>query len=333
METRAGVNAVLMKLARVISEEVRFRRPVSDLSIRALRGNVTVLVYHRIADVGTDSWMESRGVPFTSPNAFRKQLQELQRLGARFFTLDEIELGAWPSKDEIGIVLTFDDGFRDNFELAVEILNEFNLHAVFFVLGSIPGCKRLLWEHLLYFLAADSANLQRLNAQVSLAVSRSIPSESTVDFIRTMLPVAAADEILAPFADNAAALEVAPTIYPTWEQVQAAARGGHQIAAHTLTHRPRWTLTTLEFETEITESKRILEENLQRPITAMSYPFNSYFIGDEDRCAAAGYSQVATVDPGRLLRSTSAYWVPRRCVSRSHDSIVRFRALLGREGF
>lgn len=91
--------------------------------------NIPVLMYHSIAyEKGNDL-----RVP---PEKFRQELQIIKDNGFTPITLDELyshfnDEAALPQKP---IVLTFDDGYKDNCENALPILKEFGFKATVFVI-------------------------------------------------------------------------------------------------------------------------------------------------------------------------------------------------------
>jgi len=63
-----------------------------------------------------------------------------------------------------------------------------------------------------------------------------------------------------------------------WQQIRAIHAAGMEIGSHTLTHRPPSTLNDKELRYELIESRRVLEDGLGAPVTAISSPtgfFNS----------------------------------------------------------
>ena len=59
----------------------------------------------------------------------------------------------------------------------------------------------------------------------------------------------------------------------TWDDVQEIVRLGFEIGSHTVTHADLGRATMAEAEWELTESKRILEDRLQRRVRWIAYPF------------------------------------------------------------
>jgi peptidoglycan/xylan/chitin deacetylase (PgdA/CDA1 family) len=87
----------------------------------------TFLCYHSIASEGP------RYLTITA-ELFERQLACLRRRGIRSGGLQSLEQAASGRLDHATVFLTFDDGFRDNFEAALPLLREYGFGAFVFVL-------------------------------------------------------------------------------------------------------------------------------------------------------------------------------------------------------
>lgn len=82
-----------------------------------------------------------------------------------------------------------------------------------------------------------------------------------------------------------------------WEQLREMARDPLvTIAAHSVTHRVMPTLSEAENQVEITDSKRILEEQLGIPIRYFTYPEGKYNSQIANQVQAAGYTAALTMN-------------------------------------
>jgi len=95
-----------------------------------------VLMYHSIN--GTVDGISPDLV--VSPKVFEAQLQYLSKKGYQFYTISEL-LETKPSGK--AVVLTFDDGFRDNFTEMFPILQRHNAKATIYLAPEIEGIERL----------------------------------------------------------------------------------------------------------------------------------------------------------------------------------------------
>ena len=108
------------------------------------RPGLVVLTYHRIAEPGADLFYDP--VISATPESFRAQVEWLHDR-VRLLTLDELidQVESGSPWREPAMLLTFDDGYRDNFDLAVPILGERKVPATFFVPTAFLESPRLPW--------------------------------------------------------------------------------------------------------------------------------------------------------------------------------------------
>ncbi len=119
-----------------------------EQTIARRRPGLVVLTYHRIAKPGADLFYDP--VISATPESFRAQVEWLHNR-VRLLTLDELidQVESGSPWREPAMLLTFDDGYRDNFDLAVPILNERKAPATFFVPSGILESPRLpWWDHI-----------------------------------------------------------------------------------------------------------------------------------------------------------------------------------------
>ena len=101
---------------------------------------LTVLAYHRIGDPDAPGFDTFKPNMSATPAAFAAQMDFIRQ---RFSVISGSELVAWlqgqhklPSHPAL---ITFDDGYRDNFECALPILQQRNLPAIIFLATDYIG--------------------------------------------------------------------------------------------------------------------------------------------------------------------------------------------------
>lgn len=102
-------------------------RPVPDRRLRNRSRAATFLCYHSIAPAGPRYLT-------ISAELFERQLALLKREGFRTGNLSALAEIAAGRRLPKSVFLTFDDGFRDNFETALPILRQYGFGAFVFVL-------------------------------------------------------------------------------------------------------------------------------------------------------------------------------------------------------
>ena len=68
---------------------------------------------------------------------------------------------------------------------------------------------------------------------------------------------------------------------------------GHEIGSHTMTHADCTFLNKKDLFAELRDSKKLLEDIIARPVTALSFPFGSWNRRIWEAALEAGYSQAA----------------------------------------
>ena len=328
--------ATSIKILRAIRRQTFHGGYARSILRKNLCGKVTVLLYHRIAEHDDHSFLEQSGLPDTPPDVFAKHLELLRSIGAVFLTAQDLLDGQYPDENDPGIVITFDDGFRDNFTTATQILNQHDASGVFFVTTSLPN-KVPLWDHRLAWLNSLPNASQRMLEVVKQRLENPnvLEQHSPVWYIRNLMRpddiVTVLEQLESEF--DRMPIEVVDQIYGTWEEIQSASADGHEIGAHTQHHWMRHSLTIQQFEDEVRDSKTEIETHTGRACRSFSYPFNSHFLSDEALCRKLGFDTIFTVDPGRINKKSSLGYLPRRTVFCIHDDMKRFIELLLEPGF
>jgi peptidoglycan/xylan/chitin deacetylase (PgdA/CDA1 family) len=101
------------------------------------RARVPILMYHYVSDVPPSAGRLRRDLT-VSPENFRAQLQYLADAGYHPITLTDLYLyltQGYPLPDR-PVVLTFDDGYRDAYEVVFPLLLEYGFPGTFFVLST-----------------------------------------------------------------------------------------------------------------------------------------------------------------------------------------------------
>jgi peptidoglycan/xylan/chitin deacetylase (PgdA/CDA1 family) len=105
-----------------------------------MQSNCLILSLHRVGYPPPNA--KIRGL-FTSPELLTFQLKLLKRLGYRFATLKNAMAA---DVSEKVAVITFDDGYEDNFTAGLPILEKFNVPATVFVITGDVGAQNKSWE-------------------------------------------------------------------------------------------------------------------------------------------------------------------------------------------
>jgi peptidoglycan/xylan/chitin deacetylase (PgdA/CDA1 family) len=210
-------------------------------------------------------------------------------------------------------LITFDDGYRDNFEVAAPILRDRGLPATFFIPTAFLEAPRLSWWDKVACLIKQT-RVRRLELPRSpeggsdnggpppLAIDLDAMPRS--EAIRTIIAAFLDETIcdgpwfLQRLADRAE-VEVdddsmARALFTSWDQVRRTTGPGTglSVGSHGHSHRKLAGLDGDSQGRELAESKRILEDRLGREAEALAYPYGwpgAYTAETKALAARAGY--------------------------------------------
>lgn len=255
------------------------------LELYARRPGLLVLNYHRIGSSNGNPFDD--GVISATADEFRCQVRYLQS----HFTLprleDLIEIGdeRLVGRGPMALV-TFDDGYRDNFELAFPVLRDIGVPATFFIATSYIQEPRLpWWDHIAYIVkksprqaftieypARFSIDLRQTTRSSALNQILSLYKQAVdvreADFLRHLEEVAG----VSPDSES-----LGRDLFMSWENIRRMCEEGMSIGSHTHSHRILSALDTSEQRHELSWSKHILEAEIGRPIEAVAYPVGKPF--------------------------------------------------------
>jgi peptidoglycan/xylan/chitin deacetylase (PgdA/CDA1 family) len=253
---------------------------------------LTVLTYHRVARAGAASILDD-GVVDVTPELLEKQLSFIRRwfqpVGMNDLLAFEQRREGLPNNP---VLVTFDDGYRDNHDIALPILRRNGIRAAFFVATEYIERRRLFWwdrialavkrsphdrieleypEHTPLPLAGASARATAIRrAQRIVKVTSGLDVERFMDGLER-----AAGATLGREEER----RVADETVMTWDHAIALRRAGMDVHSHTQTHRVLQTLDAAQLAAELCGSRAALERVLGEPVLAISYPVGNTVAG------------------------------------------------------
>jgi peptidoglycan/xylan/chitin deacetylase (PgdA/CDA1 family) len=279
---------------------------------------LTVAVYHRVADPSRIDDLDPELVDAT-PEDFDAQMAYL-RQNFHPIGIDDV-LRAHRERRSLppdSVLVTFDDGYRDNYQIALPILQRHRIPAAFFVTTGYLTDRRLFWwERVNLLVRASTARDLRidypapevLNLSTPLAKARAkqrlnriVKDHYGLDVERFMDGVAKASGVRWSEDD---CRRHGDRALMTWDDVRALRAAGMGVGSHTVGHRVLQTLAPTDLATELRASRAQLEEQLGEPVTTIAYPVGkaiARFPAVRQALADAGYELGFTSRPGSNRR-------------------------------
>jgi peptidoglycan/xylan/chitin deacetylase (PgdA/CDA1 family) len=272
-----------------------------------------ILTYHRVtpneADDGTCGSLQGIVV---EPDTFAQHLQHLRK---RFdvISLDDLVLRLRQRSKAPGrtAVITFDDGWRDNYTYAYPRLKEIDLPATVFIAVGYIGTRRLFWpEQIIACINSlrktrefqGSERLSRDFPRVKASIEETLRAEpaqlqdslySLIEFIKR-LPADDRDKIMGVLMDSSGSIDCGRVMLD-WDELSEM-KSHFTVGSHGIEHE---ILTQVDSETlhkEVFESKRLIHERLGVNVSSFAYPNGDFDELCKGAVQEAGYEcAVSTV--------------------------------------
>ena len=248
-----------------------------------LRKDLRVLAYHRVRDVDdADDFDFDLNLISASPRQFREQMLLVrERFDPMSFhdLIAAIDMGrTLPAKP---LIVTFDDGYEDNYSVAFPILHELGVPATFFVsTGHIDSGAPYAYDWLVHALCrtvAPRLQVAELGIDQALPIALADRRELAGELLFGLKGLdASVQAVIISRLEHAwdmpppgAHAECRPM---TWDQLREMRAAGMEIGSHGVSHRILAKLLPAEMVAEICESKQSLERELGVPAEVLSYP-------------------------------------------------------------
>lgn len=248
------------------------------------------LNYHRIGD-GTESVFD-RGLWSATAEAFDAQIEFLKSRCDIISPNDLGEILGQGRKRGRYVLLSFDDGYLDNFEVAFPILKSHQVPATFFVSTGFLDSGRLPWWDEIAWMVRTSTrscvqadpwlrepvvldNPDRERAvRTLLKAYKIMPAESNEDYLEALASATGTGRYASSFQPGSIAM--------TWDMVREMRDAGMTIGGHTI-HHPILARMPREAQwQEIWGCGQRLQTELGEPMLFFSYPVGGLSAFNED---------------------------------------------------
>jgi peptidoglycan/xylan/chitin deacetylase (PgdA/CDA1 family) len=290
-------SSLLPTLSPTLSLRDRAARVLVRLPLRSALGllgkwpGVLVLTYHRIGDSEGQRWDR----PMWSASA--EELDEqLETLALCTEVIDPCDVQAAMSAGRgRRVLITFDDGYRDNYELAFPLLRKHRLSATFFLAtGCLDTPRVAWWDEIAWMVRRAGDPTHRTGATATPSrdgaperasllpsgISFAIPHQDTaIAALITRykeLPGGLGERFLGELAETVGSERCGAgeveDLWMTWEMVRELHAAGMSIGGHTVTHPVLARLSLERQREELVACARRLSEEVGVAIRWFAYP-------------------------------------------------------------
>lgn len=291
-----------------------FKTALSLASPGGMRGKLSILIYHRV--LPTPDPLRSGDPDVTTFRWHAKLLRENFNVLPLRVAAKRLRDGSLPSR---AACITFDDGYADNYTLALPILQAAGLPATFFIATGYLNGGCMFNDTLIEVAKRVPVGNCDLSS-ISLGV-REIQTDADRLALTTALISHFKYQPAATRISGAECLATQMGIKPptdlmmTTAQLRALHAAGMAIGGHTNTHPILARQTLTDAEAEILTGKRSLETLLDAPVHVFAYPngrpIQDYTADHVDMVSRCGFEAAVSTRPAAADRQCGLHELPR----------------------
>ena len=286
----------------------------ATLSPGGARGNLSVLIFHRVLSTPDPLFPDEPDV-----NRFA---EILSWVGRAFNViplaqgLAGLKAGTLPPR---ALAITFDDGYQDNFTVALPVLQRFGMHATFFVASGFLDGGRMWNDTVIESVRACTASRLDLDHlglgrhDLSSPASRRRAIDTLLPQIKYM-PLIERTDCVQRIAE-AADVHLPSDLMMRSAQLASLSDSGMEIGGHTRTHPILARLPDADALHEIKGGKADIESIIGKGISLFAYPNGKpgkdYLARHVDMVRSAGFQMAVSTAPGVARPGCDLFQVPR----------------------
>jgi peptidoglycan/xylan/chitin deacetylase (PgdA/CDA1 family) len=270
---------------------------------------LSILIYHRVL---------ARPDPLFPEQVDARRFEQQMRLLRRWFRViplaEAVRRLAERSLPPRAACITFDDGYADNTEVVLPILQRHCLPATFFVASGFldGGC---MWNDAVIEVVrnapGDRLNLGRAGFGL-LDIGCPVRRRAVIDMLIAALKYLPPDERIERI--KRMARRFTPTMLSS-DQLIALHRAGMEIGAHTISHPILSSISNAEARAEIAGGRARLQDIIQAKVALFAYPNGKPGQDFEERHVAMlrsqGFDAAVTTAWGAARAGTDPFYLPR----------------------
>jgi peptidoglycan/xylan/chitin deacetylase (PgdA/CDA1 family) len=181
------------------------------------------------------------------------------------------------------LVMTFDDGYRDNYEYALPLFDKMRIPFAVYVTNSFPDKKAFLWWYALEDVLQKNDSIVLSDGTECMCDTK---DKKEMAFLRLRTAILALNQgsieeefnkLFGNYTADYTASQYNEELCLSWDMIQEMANSNYcTIAAHTMNHKTLNRLTDTDLEYEILGGRKALEEKTGKRVRHFAYPFGTY---------------------------------------------------------
>lgn len=249
--------------------------------------HIVIFVYHRVSPRRDNS-----PVANICPEEFEKQIRYLKE-NFKIYSLEKLinflsnNSTDKETKENIAVI-TFDDGYKDNYVYAHPILKKYQVPATIFLVTEYIGKNQLFWwdkiEYIIYHTKKREINISNFGKYFLTDNKKKLHCIffllKKFKKISENLKNKYIDELQNICHVNIPS-GLGKEVILSWDEIGEMKNNKISFGAHTLTHANLININLEEANKEISQSKAMIEDRLKGDVISFAYPYGSKYYNND----------------------------------------------------
>ena len=306
-------------------------------AIRRIR-HPFILKYHRMRPAGREVLSNQAGGEFSAGIGARQFEAHLRLITRWFKPIPMAEMGwavaqkkALPDK---AVALTFDDGYRDNYEVAYPLLKRYGVPASFFVCpGLIDSHQGFWWDEIYALVEKTTARELDFEKLIQASGLPSYRKDGALSLLTGHQKISAGESLVALGKKMSPPMltifleqlnealggpgnsNLRKRTLMDWDEIREMHRDGMEIGSHTMTHPMLTLVSESVMRTELSDARDRLCEMLGAVPEGFVYPSGAFSATARNIVREAGHIYACTSQSGFIGETADQHLLPRVNVS------------------
>jgi peptidoglycan/xylan/chitin deacetylase (PgdA/CDA1 family) len=270
------------KLAAALLQQAGLLQAIAALRAH-FSNSLTILAYHRILDIADEELF-----PFdielvsASVASFTEQMRYIKEHYTPLSFADILQcLDRAEAPPRGAVIVTFDDGFADNYRNAFPILKKFDIPATIFLSTGYIDSGEIFWYEKLSYAVLTAApcnlvipQLDRIRIEGAAWLRRNalkilmrhlqrIPDQARMQLLGSLFRQLSVDP---------GRIDDVRSGPMTWEQILEMSVNRIEFGSHGVSHPVLSMLDSMKLQHELTHSRGHIESMLGKPVQVLAYP-------------------------------------------------------------
>lgn len=239
--------------------------------------SLRIIYYHVVSEKNFPYYFNNKTI---TPDEFELQINIFKKYYEIISLNEALEFAKNRQSLKNKLVITFDDGFKENYTIIAPILLKYKITGTFFLIGNCLNNKDLMWRNKLLVINKTEKNrLSKVIKYNSRKFQINLKGyKNLMDWSFKYLPMEKKENIVNSIWSETMDISVKEYLdkynpYLTQIQIKEMSAAGFEFGSHSMSHPIFTKISYDNFKYEILTSINLIQEITNKRVFSFSYPF------------------------------------------------------------